>query len=60
MDMVILTIKFNQFCLKFLADFRKYDKKNIQGVFGKYFTPVFGNKDQMHVKIKNAMSTISN
>lgn len=60
MHMIILPIHLNQRGLKVLADFFKNLPERGQMLLFKDATPIFCDKDQMHMKIKNTVPACSN
>jgi len=60
MNMILFTLKFNQRGFELVTDFFKDDCKYLKRFFGEYMASVFCYKDQMHMHVKNAVSTGSN
>ena len=56
MYMAVLAVKFLKVGFKVLADFGKNTFQVFQYLFCEYATPVFGDKDQMHMKHENTGS----
>ena len=57
--MISFSFKFRQFCAKVLAYVVKDCAQRLEDGFRKHVTPVFGDKDQVHVHEKNAASPSS-
>ena len=57
--MIVLPIVFNKLRLKIFTYFFKDIFHFVQNITRKNFTPVFCNKDQVNVNIKNTMSACS-
>lgn len=57
--MVMLTIEFHQLRLKVGTDPSEDTSQVFNHFFGKHATTVFGNKDQVNMHLKNAMSALS-
>ena len=60
MNIIIFTIKRHQFRFKVCADARKYRVQVVKNRFGEDFTAVFGDKDQVYMHQKNAVSSTAN
>ena len=60
MYVVILAIEFHQFRLKVLAYGGHHLAQVVQNILGEHPTTVLGDKDQVNVKIKYAVSSGSN
>lgn len=57
MNMIRFSVNFNQICFKISADFSKYSFHRFKMDLLKDIFTVFGNKDQMNMKIENTVST---
>lgn len=57
--MVVLAIELHQFRVKVLTDGSEDAAQVVQDGFREHAAPVFRNKDQMNVQMKNAMTTVS-
>ena len=60
MNMVVLAVELDQFRFKVLADTGKYWAQVVKNLFCEYAASVFCYKDQMHMHIKNAVSSSPN
>lgn len=58
--MIVLTVKLYQFRFKVIADTSKYWAQIIKNLFCEYAASVFCHEDQMHMHIKNAVSSSPN
>jgi len=56
-NMIIFAIELNEFRLKVSANAGENLVQFIQYVFGKDITPIFCDKDQVYMKIKNTVSS---
>lgn len=59
MDVVVFTVHLDQICIEISTDFLEHVLKCGKVVFLKDTFPVFGDKDQVNMKIKNAMAASS-
>jgi len=59
MNVIILSVHFDQLCLEVFADMGEKCAQPINGVAIKDFAAVFRHKDQMHVHLKNAVPPTS-
>ena len=58
--MVVFAIHLNELSLKIKADLRKDGTKSFESISVKYPIPILCDEDQMNMKLKDAMSTVSN
>ena len=58
--MIVFTVELHQFRFKVVTYVREDYFQLIQNRFCEYVTPVFCYKDQMHMHIENAVSSMSN
>ena len=59
MNMIVFAVEFDEFSFEIGADVRKNELQIIKDSFVKDISAVFGEEDQMHMKIKNDMSTVT-
>ncbi|EGO80801.1 hypothetical protein SAMN05660380_02169 [Xylella fastidiosa] len=59
-DVIVLTVHFDQFCLEIGADPGEDGTKSLDGVAIEHIAAIFRHKDQMNMHLKDAMSSMSN
>ena len=59
-NVVVLAVHLNQRRFKIVANVGENGPKTVDGIFVQYPIPVLCDKDQVNVKVKHAMSTVSN
>lgn len=57
--MIVFAVEFDEFSFEIGADVRKNELQIIKDSFVKDISAVFGEEDQMDMKIKNDMSTVT-
>jgi len=60
MDVIVFAVHLNKLGLEVEADLGEDGTESFDGICVKYPIPILCDEDQMNVKLKEAMSTVSN
>ena len=59
-NVVVFAVQLNQFCLEINADLGKDGTKTVDCISVKYSISILRDEDQVDMKLKNTVSTVSN